>query len=110
MARYQKGQSGNPTGKKAGTKNLTTREAREILNRILYAELDNIKDSLSEIRLNDKAKYLEILSKLLSYSLPRKTDVTTDDESLPRGLNIVVGSQQEKVEMENLLNSLKETG
>jgi len=108
MARYKKGQSGNPTGKKAGTKNLTTREAREILNRILYAELDNIKDSLSEIRLNDKAKYLEILAKLLSYSLPRKTDVTTDDEALPRGLNIIVGSQQEKDEMESIFKSIEE--
>jgi hypothetical protein len=103
---YKKGQSGNIRGRGKGTPNRTTKEAREILNQILFSELDNIEGALKEIRTKDEAKYLEILSKLLAYSLPRKTDVTSDDEAFPKGLSIIVDNQKEKKELEDLLDKL----
>lgn len=82
MARFKKGESGNPAGRTPGALNITTNQARKILNEILFAEIPNIRESLKNIRLNDEMKYLDILSKLLVYSLPKKTDLTSDDMPL----------------------------
>ena len=79
---FKKGIATNPKGRGKGTPNVTTRQAKEILNQILFAEIDNIKDSLTELRQKDKKEYLDILTKLLAYSLPRKADVTSDDMPL----------------------------
>jgi len=77
---YSKGISGNPSGRKKGSKNLTTREAKELLNQILFAEIGNIKEALSKIRTKDQAKYLDILIKLFPYVIPRKIDFFSDYE------------------------------
>jgi len=82
MAKFTKGHPGNLKGRGKNNPNVTTKAAREMLNKILFAELENIRESLKTIRIKDEAKYLEILSKLLAYSLPRKTDITSDDEPI----------------------------
>ena len=69
-------------GRKKGIENRTTKEAREILDKILYAEIDNIAEALSEVRKKSKMAYLETLSKLLTYSLPKKTDITTGGDKI----------------------------
>jgi hypothetical protein len=69
-------------GKPKGALNKTTKEAKEILNQILFSELESVKDALAGIKAKDKYRYLDIFAKLLSFSLPKKTDLTTDDESL----------------------------
>jgi hypothetical protein len=104
MARYKKGTSGNPAGKKTGTVNRTTKQAKEILNQVLFSEIDNIKLALNEIRIKDKYRYLDILAKLLTYSLPKKTDLTSDDEPLSRTINITVATQKGADELKDFLN------
>lgn len=79
---FKKGKS-KTGGRKKGIVNRTTKEAREILDRILYAEIDNIAEALNEVRGKSKMEYLEMLSKLLAYSLPKKTDITSGDEKIP---------------------------
>ena len=95
MSKYIKGQSGNLNGRGKGTPNVTTKEARQILNRILFAELDNIQESLKNIRKKDDSKYIECLIKLLAFSLPRKTDVSSYDEPINSGFSEMTKAQIE---------------
>lgn len=92
MGRYKKGESGNLMGKAPGTLSHTTREAKVILNNILYGELENIRESLQEVRTKDHARYLDCVSKLLAYVIPRKTDLTTDDKPVQpiTGIQIII--------------------
>lgn len=69
-------------GRKAGTPNRTTKEARELLESILFGQIDNINDSLNEIRKTSEDKYIDSMAKLFRYVLPQKTDVTSDDKPL----------------------------
>ena len=99
-------QKGSPKygGRTKGTPNLTTKQAREILNQILFAELNNIREALNEIRLQDKKEYLNILSKLLVFSLPKKSDITSDDEGLSPAINITVASSEVGEELKEFLD------
>ena len=77
-----KGNTNNPKGKPPGTLNRTTKEAKELLEQILLGQLDNIKAALETVLANDSARYLDCCSKLFTYILPRKTDVTSDGEKI----------------------------
>jgi len=79
-------------GREKGISNRTTKEAREILDKILFAEIDNVSSALEEIRSKNKMAYLETFSKLLAYSLPKKTDVTSAGDKIAP-INIVIDKQ-----------------
>lgn len=91
-------------GRKAGTPNITTKRAKMIMDSILFTELKNIKSALKVIRGNDEAKYIDCLSKLLNYSLPKKTDLTSHDEPLPAAINITVASLKGQKELKEFLD------
>jgi hypothetical protein len=78
----KKGQTGNPNGRPKGTPNRTTKEAKELLETIMFGQLDNITEALELIKANDPSKYIESCAKLFTYVLPKKTDVTSGGESL----------------------------
>jgi len=69
-------------GRHPGTPNRTTREAKELLEQILLGQVDNIKAALEKINKDDPARYLDACSKLFTYVLPRKTDVTSGDKPI----------------------------
>jgi hypothetical protein len=71
MSRYTKGQTGNSRGRPKGTPNRTTAEAKELLNSILFSELDYIRAALTKVRTKDSYRYLELMSRLLAYVLPK---------------------------------------
>jgi len=77
-----KGKTNNPNGRPAGIPNRTTKEAKELLEKILLGQIDNIKDSLDKLKEKDSARYLDACAKLFTYVLPRKTDVTSEGERL----------------------------
>lgn len=77
-----KGKTNNPNGRKKGVPNRTTTEARELLEQILYGQLENIQLALSELKDKDIGKYVESCSRLFAYVLPKKTDITTGGESI----------------------------
>jgi hypothetical protein len=77
-----KGKTNNPNGKPRGTQNRTTKEAKELLEHILLGQVDHINEALNHLRLRDPARYLDSCSKLFTYVLPKKTDVTSDGEKL----------------------------
>ncbi|HUX92924.1 MAG TPA: hypothetical protein VMV36_03890 [Ignavibacteriaceae bacterium] len=99
-----KGNTNNPNGRPAGTPNKTTKQAKEILNKILFDELPNIKEALADIKAKDKYKYLDTFVKLLSFALPKKTDLTSDDEKLPSNVNINVTSQENAKKLKEFLD------
>ena len=63
-------------GRTSGTPNRTTKEARELLEQVLLGQVDNIKDALEGLKDDSDAKYLDACSKLFTYVLPKKTDIT----------------------------------
>lgn len=69
-------------GRRAGTPNRTTTEAKTLLDQIMYGQLENMNDSLETLHEKDPAKYLDACSKLFTYVLPKKTDVTSDNEKI----------------------------
>ncbi len=81
---FAKGETGNPNGRKRGTPNRTTAEAREVFNSILNKEIEYITKALAEVRAKDNYKYLDVLSKLLAYYLPKAQtiDLTANLDSL----------------------------
>ena len=68
-------------GRQPGSVNRTTKEARELLESILYGQIDNINAAMEELRA-EPAKYLDACSKMFTYVMPKKTDVTSDDEKI----------------------------
>ena len=77
-----KGKTNNPAGKPKGSQNRTTKESKELLEQILFGQVDNIRTALESVLDSDPAKYLDSCSKLFTYVLPKKTDVTSGDEKL----------------------------
>jgi hypothetical protein len=69
-----KGKTNNPLGKPKGTENRTTKESKEFLKQILFAEFDNIQASLKNARQESDSKYIDLLSKLLQFVLPKQVE------------------------------------
>jgi hypothetical protein len=69
-------------GRKAGTPNRTTKEARELVNVIMSGQVSNIEPALNKVYAENPSKYLDAISKLLQYFIPKQTDVTTDGEKI----------------------------
>ena len=103
-----KGKTNNPKGRPVGIENRTTKEAKEFLQAILYAEFDNIQASLQRAREDNDTKYLDSLVKLLSFIMPKQTDITSGGEKLPNPTNIIVNSQDSKERLETALKTLQE--
>lgn len=75
---FKKGQGGKPKG----AVNKTTKEARELFISIMNGEIEHIEEALSRIRADKPDKYLDSLSKLFQYTMPKQVDVTSDGEKI----------------------------
>jgi hypothetical protein len=73
---WRKGQGGKPKG----ALNKTTKEAQRLFIEIMDGQMDRVREALANIE--DDEKYINALSKLLQYYLPRKTDITSDDKPI----------------------------
>jgi hypothetical protein len=65
-------------GRKEGTPNKTTAEARALFVSIMNDEIDNIKEALVLIRKESPAKYCDALAKLFQYTMPKQLDIKSD--------------------------------
>ena len=57
--------------RKKGTPNKLTGEVKELLADIVQREQDRMKEALREVYTLDKFKYLQIMSKLLVFVIPK---------------------------------------
>jgi hypothetical protein len=69
-------------GRSSGTPNKTTKEARELFMGIMSGQVKNIEPALNKVYNESPLKYLDAVSKLLQYFIPRQTDVTSDGERI----------------------------
>jgi hypothetical protein len=105
---FKKGAIGNPSGRVKGVPNKTTKQAKELMEKVLFNEIDNIQKSLAKIRSNDgDVKYIDSLVKLLAYVMPKKSDITSDDEAI-QGLtiNVVVDDSETAETLKKLRNGI----
>jgi hypothetical protein len=72
----------NRKRKPKGALNRTTKEAHELFMYIMNGQVGNIEEALVKINEDDPEKYINALSKLLQYYMPRKSDVTTDGDKI----------------------------
>jgi len=87
---FKKGKSGNEDGRKKGTPNRTTKEARDFFIKVVQGQFDNIEGAMQELYEKDKARYIDALTKLVQYVLPKKTDITTDDKPIQQLPKIII--------------------
>jgi hypothetical protein len=83
---------GEAKGKPKGALNRTTKQAKELLEKVLFGQLDNVNAAFEALK-KDPAKYIDAYSKMFSYVMPKKTDVTSGDEKIPVNLpNIIINA------------------
>lgn len=76
MGKFKEGNAGKPKG----SVNKTTQAARELFLSIMEGEVENIKASLDQVRDENPAKYLEVLSRFYPYFIPKKIEIDSPTE------------------------------
>lgn len=90
---WKKGQGGKPKG----ALNRTTKQAKEILEQVMFGQIENISNALNSLYKKDQARYLDACSKLFTYVLPKKTDVTSDDKPIiPKLPDVIIIPREKK--------------
>lgn len=69
-------------GRKKGSLNRTNKEARELFIKIMNKEIDYIPEALEMVRTENQTKYLDILSKLFQYTMPKQIDIKSDGDKI----------------------------
>ena len=95
MGKDTKFKKGNP-GKLAGSEMKSTKKAKELFLDIMEGEVDHIQIALKDVREFDSAKYLDVLSKLFPYFMPKRVDISNEDKSFAAPQIILNGSNRVK--------------
>lgn len=69
-------------GRPKGGENKITKDAKERFMEIMEGEIENVKTSLANVRKENESQYLNLLSKLLPYFLPKKVDVSSNGKDI----------------------------
>jgi hypothetical protein len=86
-----------------GVPNKTTVEMKEIINSIVSGQIVKVNGTLDALRETDPDKYLNMLFKLMEFVMPKKRDVTSDDEPLKNPINIHVTDARIGNELKKML-------
>jgi hypothetical protein len=74
---FEKGQSGNPSGRRPGAPNKVTTKLRETISAFLDDQFDIIKEDFKELKAPDRVRlYIE----LLQYGVPKLQSVQLETE------------------------------
>jgi len=91
---FKPGESGNPEGRKKGSKNKATKEIREAYQKLTEDNLDNMSIWLSQIAGDDPAKAMDLMLRLSEYIIPklaRQELVGNDGEDLFKDVKFTFG-------------------
>lgn len=82
MAKFKKGQSGNPKGRTKGQSNKTTQEFKKALNDLLEKSAPQMSEWLDEIAKDDPMKAFQVLKDFAEYIHPKlaRTEVQNLDK------------------------------
>jgi hypothetical protein len=75
MARFKKGESGNPKGRPKGAINRSTEQMKLTIARAVNNSLNSLQEDLERIRKEDPEKAIQLSTKLLEYTLPKLKSV-----------------------------------
>ena len=91
-------------GRKKGSENKITREAREIFKDIMDANIENINTALKELYDEDKTKFLFVINKYFPYYMPKKEniDITSQGDKISP-INITVSKPTTASKIKKLL-------
>ena len=100
----------NTTGKKwggrqKGTPNKSTEKAKALFMDIMSGEIGKFKTALDKLYKKDPIKWLDVVNKFFPYYLPRKQDITSDDEALRPGINISVVNEKIAEDLKKLFDA-----
>lgn len=71
MAKFQKGQSGNPKGRPKGSQNEKTKYIKDWLISLIGSNAKDISQSFRSLPMKERCKFI---SSVLSYVLPKQTE------------------------------------
>lgn len=84
---------GNP-GKPKGAVHKTTKKAKEMVVELVEGNLPKAMEMLN--RIEDPKDYLDTLAKFIGYVIPKKTDVTSDDQPLSPVIKVGYGKPNDR--------------
>lgn len=76
---FQKGQSGNPTGRKKGSVNKVNKNRKEFISHILDLNTDGLTEALEQLKETYPLAYINALLKLLEYDTPKLSKIQVGD-------------------------------
>lgn len=99
---FQKGQSGNPAGKKKGTTNKISAEQRDYLRDFLLADKKKFEQEIKKLK---GKNYLQIYITLMQYILPKPA--TAELKEVPKlEAFIAMTPEERQIAMEEIRESL----
>jgi len=84
---FEKGKSGNPSGRPAGALNKETKEIKEAYTNLLHGNLHEIQEWINRVAERNPEKAFDMLMKLSPFVLPKKQEM---DLNIENPINIVI--------------------
>lgn len=78
-------------GRKKGSLNRSTAETKELLQKLVSYELDNITDLLSKLEPKER---IDAIIKLLPYIVPKQSEVSISEPEPPRKILIKINRRE----------------
>jgi len=97
MGKFQKGVSGNPTGRPKGALNKSTTKIREAFTKLVEENIDNMTLWLERVAKDNPREALNIISNLSEYTVPKLSRVEQEISSaVDNEINISIKRNKEE--------------
>ena len=79
---------GDTTGRPKGVQNEVTKTAKEMFINIMEGQVPQIEDALQKTKEKDPARYLDVLSRLMPYFMPKQVDIKSNGNEIKQVFQI----------------------